>query len=165
MLGPVYFNFELDIYVCKKWNGKDFREISCSNLPTNALKVRHIAICDYQLKIILGSELWSVNVATRAKAAYRMFIGFERLETILVLNTYGTPRQSRPWKMNILKDTDAVVQERRGMSYELDDRMLLRWRKILKKAEAIYPGWKAPKINHLHFECVDKTVKRGDVIS
>jgi hypothetical protein len=53
--GPIYFNFELDIFVGMNWNGRDFSGTSISRFPTRITdKVRQVAICDWGLVHELG---------------------------------------------------------------------------------------------------------------
>jgi hypothetical protein len=105
-----------------------------------------------------------VQLAEYADCAYELLREWEKLETILVLNTYSRPRQSRPWKMNILKDMNPVVQESRDDRSDLVVRLLPWWRAVLKEAEVIHPSWKAPKLEHLHMGFVEQTIQTGDLL-
>jgi hypothetical protein len=66
--------------------------------------------------------------------------------------------------MNIVRDTDPVVQEGRDARSDHVERLLPWWMEVLKEVEVLYPGWKAPKLEHLHVECVEQTVKAGDLL-
>jgi hypothetical protein len=153
------------------WNGRDFSGTSISRFPTRITdKVRQVAICDWGLVYKLGMEdLSTVNghvlgLIGGAESAYELLRDWEKLETILVLNTYGRPRQSRPWKTNILKDTDWVVQGSRDDRSDLVARLVPWWKVVLKEAEVMYPGWKAPKLELLHLEFVEQTIQTGGLL-
>jgi hypothetical protein len=155
--GPIYFNFKLDILAAVSWNGKCLSETSISCFP-NILKkkVRHVAMCDWEVQYILGSKDLrsdSINNTSAAVAytlqAYQHFYELEALETILVMHPYRTPRQSPPWKMNIVKDTDPVAQDGRDVRSDCIVQLLPWWMEVLKVTESLYPSWKAPKIGHL----------------
>jgi hypothetical protein len=139
--GPIYFNFELDILAGMILDGKYFSETSIFCFPTIVTKrVRHMAICDWQLEDILGSE--ELNdyygstadmtgvMAAYADYAYRSLRGFEKLETILVMNMNDKmrPLEYRPWKINILKGTDLVVQQGRDNRYYRISEQFPLWR-------------------------------------
>jgi hypothetical protein len=170
--GPIYFNFELDILAGMILDGKYFSETSIFYFPTIITKkVRHVAICDWQLEYILGSEDLSDYygstvdmarvMAACADYAYRSLEVFEKLETILVMNMNDHRRalEYRPWKINILKDTDLGAQKGKDSKYYRISQQFPMWREVLREAEFAHPGWKAPKIEHLHFECVEQTIQ------